>query len=315
MTTAASRRDGAGHTGPRRTGGGRDPTPEASSLQTIRHTVLTPSWSSLIASLPTLPAMPDTQDSAQHAKPFVYESLRSKALHFSISEIQSRMQIQDPHALDLEYTRTMMGFLLFKPAPLSIAMIGLGGGSLAKFCYRHLPQARIQVVEINPHVIALRDEFHVPPDDERFTVVRGEGAQFVRLRSTRPDVLMVDGFDRNGMPARLCSQRFYDDCADMLQPDGIMVVNLHFGHVSYDKHLERIRRSFNDVVLVVDDGELSNSIVFARKGHGFDSAKPGALRRPKDLDPAAADQLLGAFARIASALKDQGSPESAARHR
>jgi spermidine synthase len=259
--------------------------------------------------------MPDTQDSAQHAKPFVYESLRSKALYFSISEIQSRMQIQDPHALDLEYTRTMMGFLLFNPAPRSISMIGLGGGSLAKFCYRHLPQARIQVVEINPHVIALRDEFHVPPNDERFTVVRGDGAQFVRLRATRPDVLMVDGFDRQGLPSRLCSQRFYDDCAEMLMPDGVMVVNLHFGHAAFDKHLERIRRSFNDVVLVVDDGELSNSIVFARKGHSFAPARPGAMRRPKGLGATAADQLLDAFARVAAALKDMDSGASAARHR
>jgi spermidine synthase len=265
--------------------------------------------------------MPDTQEPSaqssahQHVKPFVYESLNSKALYFSISEIQSRMQILDPHALDLEYTRTMMGFLLFKPEPSNIAMIGLGGGSLAKFCHRYLPRSRIQVIEINPHVIALRNDFHIPLNDERFTVVQGDGAQFVRLRATRPDVLMVDGFDRNGMPARLCSQRFYDDCADMLQPNGIMVVNLHFGHASYDKHLERIRRSFNDVVLVVDDGELSNSIVFARKGHGFDSVKPEALRHPKNLAPAAADQLKGAFALIASALKDQGSPGSAARHR
>src|SRR5437016_2304602 len=99
--------------------------------------------------------MPESQESAHHVKPFVYDSLNSRALHFSISEIQSRMQLKSPHALDLEYTRTMMAFLLFNPEPSSISMIGLGGGSLAKFCHRYLPQARIQVVEINPHVIAL----------------------------------------------------------------------------------------------------------------------------------------------------------------
>lgn len=260
--------------------------------------------------------MPETQESAhQHVKPFVYESLSSKALHFSICEIQSRMRIQDPHALDLEYTRTMMGFLLFKPDPGNIAMIGLGGGSLAKFCHRYLPRTRIQVVEINPHVIALRDEFHVPPNDERFTVVQGDGAQFVRLRSTRPDILMVDGFDSQGLPSRLCSQRFYDDCADMLQPDGIMVVNLHYGHASYERHLERIRSSFNDTVLVIDDGEMSNSIVFACKGCGLAQLRPGVMRRPKTLDAAAADQLLASFALIASALKDQCGSRPAARLR
>ena len=38
----------------------------------------------------------------------------------------------------------MMGFLLFKPQPRSIGMIGLGGGSLAKFCYRYLSRTRIR---------------------------------------------------------------------------------------------------------------------------------------------------------------------------
>ncbi|ODV05926.1 MAG: transferase [Rubrivivax sp. SCN 70-15] len=247
--------------------------------------------------------MPDSQESDRHVKPFVYESLSTKALHFSIGEIQSRMQIQDPHALDLEYTRTMMGFLMFEPEPRNIAMIGLGGGSLAKFCYRHLPDSRIQVVEINPHVIALRDEFHVPPDDERFSVVQGDGAQFVRYRATRCDVLMVDGFDSDGQPSRLSSQRFYDDCFEMLQPDGIMVVNLHSGHPRYEIFVDRIRRSFNDSVLVIDGVDLTNGIVFASKGHAFDSHRPARARGPKRLDEVAARQLHAGFARVSSALE------------
>src|SRR5262249_337568 len=116
--------------------------------------------------------MPDSTESLQHVKPFIYESLSSKALHFSIGEIQSRMQLSDPDALNLEYTGTMMGFLMFNPDPASIAMIGLGGGSLAKFCHRYLPRATLQVVEINPHVIAMRDEFHVPRDGAHFRVIR-----------------------------------------------------------------------------------------------------------------------------------------------
>ena len=249
--------------------------------------------------------MPDSQESFQHVKPFVYESLSSKALYFSISEIQSRMKLNDPHALDLEYTRTMMGFLLFNPEPRNIAMIGLGGGSLAKFCHRYLPNSLIQVVEINPHVIALRDAFHVPPDDERFHVIRGDGARFVRYPPARVDVLLVDGFDSHGLPARLVSQRFYDNCHEALQPGGIMVVNLHYGHQHYEVFLDRIRRSFNGSVLVVDDGEMSNSIVFACKGHAFDRHRIGAVRRPMNLEAAGADQLLAAFALVSAALKDQ----------
>jgi hypothetical protein len=41
--------------------------------------------------------MSDPLDPAQHVKPYVHESAqRAKALHFSISEIQSRMRLADP---------------------------------------------------------------------------------------------------------------------------------------------------------------------------------------------------------------------------
>ncbi len=96
--------------------------------------------------------------------------------------------------------------------------------------------------------------------------------------------------------SRLRSQRFHDDCFEMLQPGGIVVVNLHYGHASYAIHVGRIRRSFKDAVLVIDDGELS--IVFACKGHALDQYRPGAVRRPKNLESAAAEQLLAALALV-----------------
>ena len=244
-------------------------------------------------------------DPAKHVKPFVYASATTKALHFSMHEIQSRMALADPFALDLEYTRTMMGFLLLRPEPKRIVMIGLGGGSLAKFCHRHLPGASIQVAEINPHVIALRDEFHVPPDDARLQVLHTDGANFVREDTAGADVLIVDGFTTDGLPARLSSQRFYDACAQMLGTDGVLVVNLHCGHRNYPTWVERLRRAFDGGVLVVEDGELSNGIVFACKGAALARATPGAVRRPRGLAPAGTQQLVGAFARVSQALKDR----------
>jgi spermidine synthase len=277
---------------------------------------LRPSWAELIASLQGLPDMPFTPDApdppgtrprARHVKPFVYESLSTKALHFSICEIQSRMQIEHPDALDLEYTRTMMGFLLFVPDPRVIAMIGLGGGSLAKFCFRYLPRARIRVVEINPHVIALRDEFRVPPDGARFSVERGCGARFVRRTQARPDVLMVDGFDAQGQPDQLGTQGFYDACADRLADGGMLVVNLHSGHASYDTLLQRIRHSFDGAVLAVGDTDISNSIVFAWKGGRFDGVAAHTRRRPRRLAPAASAQVADAFSRVEAALASAGA--------
>jgi spermidine synthase len=252
--------------------------------------------------------MPDQHTSTEeHVVPYVFELGGAKALHFSIHEVQSRMLVDDPWALELEYTRTMMGFLLFEPQPRRIAMIGLGGGSLAKFCHHHLPEARIKVVEINPHVLDLRQVFHVPDDDDRFSVELGDGARMVQDEPDSCDVLLVDGFDPYGLPDELSSQAFYDGCFDMLHEGGLMVANLHRDHPGFDALVDRIRLSFANAVLVVHtpDKESTNCIVFAAKGDVIDTFRPGVVRAPKGLGADASNQLLAAFSMVMAALKQQ----------
>lgn len=226
-------------------------------------------------------------------RPFVHRTRDSRALHFSIHEVQSFMRSDAPDALALAYTRLMMGFLLWQPQPARIGLIGLGGGSLVKFCHRHLGASHLEVVEINPHVLALRDEFEIPPDDARLTILQADGARWVRERPEAFDVLMVDGYDYDGLPSALATQRFYDDCAAALRPQGLLVLNLFRGHPHHAVHLDRLRRSFDDAVLEVPDGEAgaldeaaggANSAVFAGRG-GALSAAPGA-----DAPPGMADE-------------------------
>jgi spermidine synthase len=223
---------------------------------------------------------PGAFQSLQFTAPFVQDTGGSKSLHFTHGELQSMMLNDDPARLALDYTRTMMGFLLFNPAPSHIGMIGLGGGSLVKFCHRHLTASRMTVLEINPHVIALRREFQVPDDDARLTVIAADGALFLQTETPAFDVLLVDGFDHDGQPAALCSQRFYDDCCAALAPGGLLVVNLHYQHPDYPLLVERIARSFggNAVEIVVE--EKTNAIVLASKGPAI---SPRALSLPRSL--------------------------------
>jgi spermidine synthase len=246
------------------------------------------------------PSMSDPA-APQHAKPSLCRTATTLSLHFSWHETQSCMDVREPDALNLEYTRTMMGFLVFVPEPANIAMVGLGGGSLAKFCHRHLPTTRMQVIEINPHVIALRTEFQVPPDDERLSVILGDGAEFIRSPPERFDVLLIDGYDDKGLPPGLSTQRFYDDCRDMLTPGGILVVNLHCGHRHWQRQVGRIRHSFNGSIVVVEDDDESNIVVFAGSKHLF--ALPRARRpaRPPALGKDARDALQDTFSRVLAA--------------
>jgi len=83
-------------------------------------------------------------------------------------------------------------------------------------------QASVVVTEINPNVIALRDLFCIPRDDDRFQVLCEDGASSVRDGANSINVLLVDGFDLNGQSAQLCAQHFYDDCHRSLVPEGIV---------------------------------------------------------------------------------------------
>jgi spermidine synthase len=200
------------------------------------------------------------------------------ALHFDALCLQSEMSIDDPDALVFSYTRAMMSFLLFEPAPKHIAMVGLGGGSLAKYCYRYLPQSQITVVEIDPDVIALRNEFAIPADDARFKIELGDGAEFVQMHHQAFDVLLLDGFDAAGLPDELSSQSFYDDCFSTLSDAGILVANLWSSNGRFEIFVARIQTSFAGRVVVVSADDSPNKIVLAFKNEAL-SVSPTTIRQ------------------------------------
>lgn len=231
----------------------------------------------------------------KHVAPFIFEEKNSKFLYFSINQLQSKMCISRPDELEVDYTRTMMGFLTLKRRPKHMAMIGLGGGSLAKFCYRHLPETKITVVEINPHVIALRKEFLVPDDNERFKVIEADGADFLQEAEQDFDVLLVDGYDHQGQPPQLCSQRFYENCSRVLVDQGVMAVNLHATHHFYELFIDRINRSFDSNVAEVAANHDGNIVVFAGKNIAI---SPHGMRGNVDFDYFAVNDRKALNARI-----------------
>ncbi|NML61882.1 transferase spermidine synthase [Massilia sp. RP-1-19] len=210
------------------------------------------------------------------ATPIVATRGDRRTLEFAPGEVQSEMRLSDPDALVLAYCRAIMCFALFVPRPRHILMVGLGGGSLAKFCYRHFPQARITVVELRADVIALREQFHVPADDARFEVVHADAASYLACMPATVDVLVVDGFDAGGLPPVLGSARFYGDCRRALRDGGVMAANMF----SYDPHyramFERLRLMFDDRVCRFDKVAGNNRILFAVKAP-LGGAAPRAL--------------------------------------
>lgn len=196
-------------------------------------------------------------------RPKVRQRGRRLSLEFAPGEVQSEMDPDDPYSLSLAYTRAMMCFVLFKPRPQHIVMVGLGGGSLAKFCYRYLPHSRITVLELRDDVIALREHFSIPPDDERFQVIHVDAARHMPQLRDSADVLLVDGFDEAGLPPALTSARFYADCRRALRPDGVLVANMFSYDPHYKSMLARLRDTFQERICQFAGIAGNNRIVFA----------------------------------------------------
>src|SRR5258705_754687 len=162
-----------------------------------------------------------------------------RTLHVGGEAIQSTMRISDPWSLALDYTRCMMAFLLFHPEPREALMIGLGGGSLAKFLHRELRSLRVRIVEIDSRVIdAARAHFHVPPDDARLAVELGCGAE--ALAPECCDLLVVDGFVDEALPESLASPAFFDAAWMGLAERGVLVMNLMDSDPQFDETLQHL---------------------------------------------------------------------------
>ena len=213
----------------------------------------------------------------------VTEERGTRTLHLGSRAIQSAMRVSRPWDLELAYTRAMMGFLMFNPMPQDVLMIGLGGGSLAKFIRKQRPQTRITAVEIDPRVIAAaRTHFELPPDDATLTVVEADGALYVRQHPGSADVILLDGFDAGNQVEALATQTFYAACRRVLKPGGILVVNLWGRDSEFAEYFARLTRAFDGDVGWISVQNKTNVIVFA-------FTEPGAPARLEAAGPKLAD--------------------------
>ncbi len=226
----------------------------------------------------------------------VRRSWRFIELQFRGDVTQTRMSRWFPQRLHIGYTRTMLAALWLHPQPQRIGIIGLGGGAQTKFCYRYLPQARIDVAENDLDVIALRSAFRIPPDDARLHVECADGARWLRQHRGAFDLLLVDAYDVQGIPPALSTQGFYDDCRAALTADGVMASNLY--DTDTRAHMARLRRSFDGRVLKLDEPDMSNKVAIAWNGAPQPQLVSAALSR---LPWGARGQLRAGFKRLAEA--------------
>lgn len=230
---------------------------------------------------------------------------------------QSCMDVHHPDHLQLNYTRMMLGALYLNSSPRSILIVGLGGGSLPRALLQLLPDARIDVVEIDPAVVTMAQKYFDLPNSPRMNVIEADGRVFVKRamrEQRRYDLIMLDAFDHEYIPEHLLTQEYLAEVKSLLPAGAVLAANTFSSSRLYDHESTTYAAVFgrffnlrkeNRVILVAGGAEPSMAQLTAT------SQQWDARLKPLGVDSGA---LLALFStrpdwdRSARVLTDQYSP-------
>jgi spermidine synthase len=251
----------------------------------------------------------------------VYESGSVRCICFTRHCRIGRQTCQDvkhPDRIVMNYPQMMLGALFVKPEPRSVLIIGLGGGTIPRALHEVIPEARIDVVEIDPAVVSVaRRYFDLGESGGTLNVIEADGRVAVKraLRGQqRYDLIMLDAFDHEYIPEHLLTQEFLTEVKSLLVPGGVLAANTFSSSRLYDHESTTYASVFpqffnlkreNRVIIAIngplpDDAQLrANSAKFdkAFDSFGFSASKVlGLFSRKQDWE------------RDARVLTDQYSP-------
>nr|WP_316640201.1 spermidine synthase [uncultured Roseateles sp.] len=194
-------------------------------------------------------------------------------LHLDSIWVQGAMRIRKPQALELDYIKRMMAWMLWRPegelTEGHAVQLGMGAAALTRFTHKVL-RMQTTVVEINPSVIAAcRAWFHLPDDDKRLTVLNTDAAKWVAddAHVQTVQVLNVDLYDQDAASPVLDDEAFYAGCHRVLDDGGVMTVNLFGRDASFARSARRVAQIFgSDQVWSLTPTKEGNTILVAARG-------------------------------------------------
>ena len=181
----------------------------------------------------------------------VVENERLRTLHFDSSARQSAISLNYPEKLELPYCRAMLSGFLFRPEPRSVLILGLGGGSLAKFMLERVGVLKVEAVELRKNVVQLAHDYFSLPRDRHLSINVISAEEFLlRKTSVKYDMIFIDLFNEHGMAPALLSENFFDNCKNKLSSKGVLSINLWSGRKTpqLEKIKIRMRKAFGEQI-------------------------------------------------------------------
>lgn len=150
---------------------------------------------------------------------------------------QTCQDVKHPDRIVMNYPQMMLSSLFVKPEPKSVLIIGLGGGTIPRALHELVPQAHIDVVEIDPAVVKVARRYFDLGDNSAMNVIEADGRVQVKraLREQKSyDLIMLDAFDHEYIPEHLLTQEFLKEVKALLAPGGVLAANTFSSSRLYD---------------------------------------------------------------------------------
>lgn len=139
----------------------------------------------------------------------------------------SSAQYVDSDELVYEYTKYYDLARHFTPGMERALMLGGAGYSYPQHFLREYPQARIDVVEIDPAVTALAREYFDLQRNERLRIFHEDGRIFINRSEETYDVVFGDAFSSfHSLPFQLTTVEAAERLHERLAPNGVAIVNV-----------------------------------------------------------------------------------------
>lgn len=141
---------------------------------------------------------------------------------------QSCINQRRPKEMVFAYARMTMTALLLEPRPKRILILGLGGGTLPMALNELLPEADIDVVEIDPAVVRVAREYFGFAPSDRVDVFAQDGRVFVKRAAAQGetyDLVILDAFNGEYIPEHLMTREFLEEVRALLGENGVLVAN------------------------------------------------------------------------------------------
>jgi spermidine synthase len=189
---------------------------------------------------------------------------------------QSSATLMHSYDLVFGYSQFSEFYTQLKPDASRYLLIGGGAYTIPRTLVARHPQLHVDVVEIEPVLFDIAQEYFDLTDLSRITNYPMDGRVFFREHDTKYDVIFGDAFNTDyNIPTHLASHEFFEEVDAHLADDGVFILN-YAGSLQNEapsltgSFLKTVQATFPNVQMYAFDpkrkDQLQNILFVAQKG-------------------------------------------------